>query len=373
MKKIVFLTGSRADYGKIKSVIKKISSCDDFEVYVYVTGMHLLKKYGNTYKEIQKDKIKNIFLSKSIESFDMDIMLAYNILQFSDYVKKIKPDMIFVHGDRIEAMAGAIVGSLNNIYVSHIEGGEITGTIDESIRHSISKLSNYHFVSNESAKKNLLQMGENGENIFVVGSPDIDIMLKNNYNIDKIKKRYNIRFKNYGILIFHPVTTEVNELHNYVRELVDAVIESKLNYIVIYPNNDMGSEIILKEYDRFNDNDKFQKFPSIRFEYFLTLLKNADFIIGNSSLGIRESGIYGIPTINIGSRQNGRYDLNKQKNICCVDNNYKEIKNAIKSIKKYKIRNNIFGSGNSDKKILEILKNNEIWNKHIQKKFVSIW
>lgn len=190
MKKIVFITGTRADYGKIKSVIKMLDNSNTFDVYIYVTGMHLLEKYGSTYIEIQKDGFNNIFLSKRIDnSLSMDEILANNILQFTKFVKNIKPDMIFVHGDRVEAMAGAIVGALNNIYVSHIEGGEISGTIDESIRHAISKLANFHFVSNESSKKNLIQMGEDANNIFIVGSPDIDIMVKNNYDIDYIKKK----------------------------------------------------------------------------------------------------------------------------------------------------------------------------------------
>lgn len=345
MKKIVFITGTRADYGKIKSVIKMLDNSNTFDVYIYVTGMHLLEKYGSTYIEIQKDGFNNIFLSKRIDnSLSMDEILANNILQFTKFVKNIKPDMIFVHGDRVEAMAGAIVGALNNIYVSHIEGGEISGTIDESIRHAISKLANFHFVSNESSKKNLIQMGENANNIFIVGSPDIDIMVKNNYDIDYIKKKYNINFENYAIMIYHPVISEIDFLKNKIKVLVDSIIESDRNYVVIYPNNDMGSDIILEEYKRLIGNDKIIMYPSIRFEYFLTLLKYSDFVIGNSSLGIRESGIYGIPTINVGTRQNGRYDLRTQKNICCVNEKKSEIINAINEIEKYKYKDKMFGN-----------------------------
>ena len=287
MKKIVFVTGSRADYGKIKSIIKILDSDSDFKIYIFVTGMHLLKKYGSTYKEIEKDNFQNIYLSKPIDNkLTMDENLANIILQFSKYVKKIKPDMIFVHGDRVEAMAGAIVGALNDIYISHIEGGEVSGTIDESIRHAISKLSNFHFVSNEKSKKNLIQMGENKNSIYVVGSPDIDVMIKNNFDINYVKKVYDIKFNNYAILIYHPVVTEFASLKNNIKSVVDAIIASKKKYIVIYPNNDRGSEIILSEYKRFKRNSNIKLFPSIRFEYFLTLLKNADFIIGNSSLGI---------------------------------------------------------------------------------------
>ena len=374
MKKIVFITGTRADYGKIKSVIKMLDNSNTFDVYIYVTGMHLLEKYGSTYIEIQKDGFNNIFLSKRIDnSLSMDEILANNILQFTKFVKNIKPDMIFVHGDRVEAMAGAIVGALNNIYVSHIEGGEISGTIDESIRHAISKLANFHFVSNESSKKNLIQMGEDANNIFIVGSPGIDIIVKNNYDIDYIKKKYNINFENYAIMIYHPVISEIDFLKNKIKVLVDSIIESDRNYVVIYPNNDMGSDIILEEYKRLIGNDKIIMYPSIRFEYFLTLLKYSDFVIGNSSLGIRESGIYGIPTINVGTRQNGRYDLRTQKNICCVNEKKSEIINAINEIEKYKYKDKMFGNGDSDKRILKILECDNLWKRNIQKKFISIW
>lgn len=374
MKKIVFITGTRADYGKIKSVIKMLDNSNTFDVYIYVTGMHLLEKYGSTYIEIQKDGFNNIFLSKRIDnSLSMDEILANNILQFTKFVKNIKPDMIFVHGDRVEAMAGAIVGALNNIYVSHIEGGEISGTIDESIRHAISKLANFHFVSNEFSKKNLIQMGEDANNIFIVGSPDIDIMVKNNYDIDYIKKKYNINFENYAIMIYHPVISEIDFLKNKIKVLVDSIIESDRNYVVIYPNNDMGSDIILEEYKRLIGNDKIIMYPSIRFEYFLTLLKYSDFVIGNSSLGIRESGFYGIPTINVGTRQNGRYDLRTQKNICCVNEKKLEIINAINEIEKYKYKDKMFGNGDSDKRILKILECDKLWKRNIQKKFISIW
>ena len=367
MKKIVFLTGTRADYGKLKSVIKELNKDKNFKIYIYVTGMHLLEKYGSTYREIEKDGFDEIFLSTSVpQDLTLDEVLAENILQFTKYIKEIKPDMIIVHGDRVEALAGAIVGAFNNIYVGHIEGGEISGTIDESIRHAISKLANFHFVSNQSSKKNLIQMGEAKEHIFVVGSPDIDIMLRNNYDIKEVKKQYDIPFDNYGIFIYHPVLSEVNQLQKNVKKVVDAIIASKQNYIIIYPNNDVGTDIILEEYKRFNDNPRIKMYPSIRFEYFLTLLKNCSFVIGNSSLGIRETGIYGIPAINIGTRQSGRYDLSVQKNVCCVKENKKEILNAIKEVDGHRYKSKVFGDGKSDKKIHKILKDKNLWKTNIQ-------
>jgi UDP-N-acetylglucosamine 2-epimerase (hydrolysing) len=154
--------------------------------------------------------------------------------------------MIIVHGDRVEALAGAIIGSFNNTLVTHIEGGEISGTIDELIRHAITKLSHIHFVSNKEAEKRLIQMGELKNSIFVIGSPDVDIMYSDNLpSIEETTEHYEIPFDDYSILIYHPVTTELETLGNDINEVVSATIESDRNYIVIYPNNDAGSDIII--------------------------------------------------------------------------------------------------------------------------------
>lgn len=370
----MFLTGTRADYGKIKSVIKKLDESNDFKTYIYVTGMHLNEKFGSTYKAIQKDGFKNIFLSKPIKEYvTMDIALAENIIQFSEYVKMIKPDLILVHGDRLEALAGAIVGAFNNIYVAHIEGGEVSGTIDESIRHAISKLSHFHFVSSGKAKQRLIQMGENKNNIYVVGSPDIDIMLSENLPLlDDVKKYYDIEYESYAILIYHPVTTELSNIKNDTKNLINGLKKTNDNFIAIYPNNDMGNEIIMDEYKKLRTNNKFIFFPSIEFEKFLTLLKNAKYIIGNSSAGIMESGIYGIPSINIGNRQRGRYDNKKVLNIQSINCEENDILNAVNKIENYRIANNFFGRGNSSELILKELCKKSFWNNDVQKIFYDL-
>ena len=249
-KKIVFLTGTRADFGKLKSLIQITQKFDKFDVHIFATGMHLNLLYGATVDEIEKRWFKNIYKFINHDDIEhMDRTLAKTIDGFSHYVKLINPDLIVVHGDRVEALAGAIVGSLNNILVAHIEGGEISGTIDELIRHSVSKLSHIHFVSNEDAKRRLIQMGEIEESIFVIGSPDIDLMnSKNLPSIEEAKKYYDIEFKNYAIAMFHPVTTEYDKIQKYAKDFIDALIDSNFNYVIIYPNNDMGSVEILNEY-----------------------------------------------------------------------------------------------------------------------------
>lgn len=366
------MTGTRADFGKLKSLIDITEKSNEFECFIFVTGMHTLSKYGSTFCEVQKNGYKNIFVfMNQTHTTDPEIILSNTITGFSNFVKEVQPDMIIVHGDRLESLAGAIVGSFNNILTAHVEGGELSGTLDEIIRHSITKLSHIHFVSNKKAKLRLIQLGELESTIFVIGSPDIDIMMNKNLpSLESVKNHYEIPFTDYGILMFHPVTTELDSLENQIKEIVSAVLESGKNFIVIYPNNDTGSTIILNQYQKLKENKKIKIFPSMRFENFLTLLKNADFIIGNSSAGIREAGIYGIPSIDIGTRQQNR---SKNQNIIHVDSKKDLILSAIKKAKNIDPQLNYeFGEGGSNKKFFELLKNSNIWKIRIQKQFIDL-
>lgn len=369
-KKIVFLTATRADFGKLKSLMNFVVNSDLFECYIFVTGMHTLAKYGSTFHEVEGE-YKNVFVyMNQATTTDPEIILSNTIIGFSNFVKEVVPDLIIVHGDRIETLAGAIVGSFNNILVSHIEGGEVSGTLDELLRHAVTKLSHIHFVANEEAKKRLIQMGEVENDIFVIGSPDIDIMKSDKLpTVQEAKAWYEIPFSQYAVLLYHPVTTEIDTLAKDINTVVSAVMESNKNYVVIYPNNDTGSDIILKEYERFRNKKNFRVFPSLRFEFFLTLLQNARFIIGNSSAGVREAEIYGIPAVNIGSRQKNR---TKSKNVINVDNNKEEIIKAISEAEKKKVKPiSHFGAGDSNKKFYEIITSKNIWNIPIQKQFQS--
>lgn len=372
-KKILFITGTRADYGKIKTLMKTMDNMDEFEVFIYVSGMHLLPLYGSTYKEVLKDNYKNVHVAFGQKYSDnMSYNLGDVITDLTGYVLNVKPDMIVVHGDRCDALAGAIVGALNNILVGHIEGGEISGTIDDSIRHAITKFAHLHFVCNEDAKRRLLQMGEDEERIFQIGSPDIDVMLHESLcPVEEVKRYYRIPFSSYAICMYHPVTTEYDVLEQHIRNLLVACKQSGKKYIIVYPNNDLGTEIILNEYRKISEDKQFLCYPSLRFEYFLSLLKNAEFIIGNSSAGIRESGIYGVPAIDVGTRQTGRYDIKKLKNIQHVLENPEEILAAIHKVGKYRITNKIFGDGNSTKTFVEILKQEKTWKINIQKQFID--
>lgn len=368
------MTGTRADYGKMKSLMRILDKSIQFEIYVFVCGMHLSKILGSTYEEVIKDGYENIHVAYGLsQGTDASVNLGNTVSYLSGYVNNIEPDMIIVHGDRMDALAGAVVGALHNIMVGHIEGGELSGTIDESIRHAISKFAHVHFVCTAEAKNRLIQLGEENSRIHIIGSPDIDIMMSEELpRLDEAKNRYNIKFQNYAILMYHPVTTEYDSLGQNIATVTDAVYESGKNYIVIYPNNDLGSEIIIHEYERFvKKQERFMVFPSLRFEYFFKLLKHADFIIGNSSAGIREAGIYGIPAIDIGTRQNGRYHADNSSNIIHVLEDKKKILGAIDKVPKHVSKTQVFGDGNSTKRFYEIIKDKIFWETKIQKHFVD--
>jgi len=369
-KNVLFVTGTRADYGKLKPLISRIILNNNFNVKIFVTGMHLLKEYGNTYIECELDFPGHIdkFINQN-SSDSMDIVLGKTILGFSDYVNENNPDLIIIHGDRIETLACASVGALNNILVAHIEGGEVSGTIDESIRHSVSKLSHIHFVTNIDAKKRLLRMGERIESIKVIGSPEVDLFnSKDLPTISMVRERYEIVYDQYAILLFHPVTTEVNDLKENVKILMDSLIESKRNFVVIHPNNDNGVNIIIEAYSSLSDKKNFKFLPSMRFEYFITLMKNADFIVGNSSAGVREAPQFGLNTINIGSRQNGR---SIASSIINVNFNKKEILSAFDNINTSDtIKVQEFGKGRSCIKFEKELLNDSLWKLKKQKYFI---
>ncbi len=369
-KKIAFLTGTRADFGKMKPLIQILEDHQDFKPYIFVTGMHLLETYGYTLIEVERCGFRNISTFRNdTDEASMDLTLAKTITGFSKFVKEVQPNLIVIHGDRVEALAGAIVGSLNNILVAHVEGGELSGTIDELLRHATSKMSHIHFVANEKAKLLLKQMGELPESIYSIGSPDVDIMFSNTLpDIQTVKTYYNIPFEIYSVAMFHPVTTEHIQMEYYAKEFVKALIKSGKNYVVIYPNNDMGSQTILDAYQLFNGHSNFRVFPSVRFEYFLTLLKHSEFIIGNSSAGVREAPYYGIPTINIGSRQNNR---TFSKAIINSDYTSQEILNSIGLIKNISFpkETNNFGNGNSAEAFLKVLQTDLLWKTNHQKQF----
>ena len=371
-KKILFITATRADFGKLKSLIKITKKSNKFLVYIVVTGMHMIPRFGNTYQEINKFFKSNIVKFKNQKFGDsLEAVLTNTTEKFSKIVKKIKPDLILIHGDRIESLACALVGSLNHILTAHIEGGEVSGNIDDTIRHAVTKLSHIHFVGNNKAKKRVLNMGEKKNSVFTIGSPDMDILLSKKLPpIKFVKKKYGIKFKNYAILLWHPVTSKIYRLKKDTNKLINFVNRYNQNFVVIYSNNDPGTEIIIDGYKKLLKTDKNKIFRSIRFENFVSLLKNSKFIIGNSSSGIYEAPIFAVPAINIGDRQHKRLNSRAIKNLQIESLNKHNINKFLNSYRK--IKKKYFGSGNTDQKFLKEINKSAFWKISTQKYFSDI-
>ncbi|XP_045197267.2 uncharacterized protein LOC123551991 [Mercenaria mercenaria] len=303
---LVFLTCTRADFSKMSPLIHEALKAD-IPVTIWVSGMHLEEEFGSTYMEIVKifssTHAKIVFRPNKSKSMSQRFINTAN-----EFKRWLHPsvEMVFVHGDRIESLACTAVAVLENIKVCHIEGGELSGTIDESLRHAITKLAHIHLVSNECSRLRLLQLGEDEARIRVVGSPEVDAWLDNNVSFSDVKKRYDIVFEEHDfmVLLYHPVTISFDP--HEIKHVVQCCIASESNFVVIKCNNDTNYETILKEYTKFKHNPHFKYLPSLRFEHFVSLIKHSNGLIGNSSVGVRETPVLGIPSLNIGNRQRNR-------------------------------------------------------------------
>ena len=370
-KKVLFLTGTRADFGKLKPLIGALRDTEGFVPQIFVTGMHMLERFGSTWEEVVESGLASVYpFVNQAPGDSMDIVLAKTVTGLSDFVKESSPDLIVVHGDRVEALAGAIVGTLNNIRVAHIEGGELSGTVDEVLRHAVSKLSHWHFVSNEESRVRLMQLGEDDSAIFAIGSPDIDVMDSPALPpMEEAMSHYGLALKDYGILIYHPVTTELESIESSTRIIMDALAKDGRDIIVIESNNDWGSEKIRKVYAEYQGTPSFHFFPSMRFEYFLVILRQAQFMVGNSSAGIREAPHYGVPSINLGSRQHNRVRSDLVLNTEITEQAIVRSLEVAGSLTRTPEKN--FGDGRSVERFVGILQEPQRWGSHIQKQFID--
>jgi UDP-N-acetylglucosamine 2-epimerase (hydrolysing) len=371
--RLLFVTGTRADFGKLKPLIEEVRRSAAFDYSLFVTGMHMLSRYGFTVNEIRRCGYSNIYTfinQDGAVNSQMDLVLGNTIHGLGHYVREFPPDMIIVHGDRIETLAGAIVGALNNVLVAHLEGGELSGTIDGLLRHAVSKMSHLHFVANEEARARLLQLGEAADTVFVIGSPDIDVMLSERLpSICEVAARYEIGFDNYIVALYHPVTSELARLPGNIDAFVNALEQSGQNIVAIYPNNDTGSDVILRALERLAVRANVRMIPSMRFEYFLTLLRHATAIVGNSSAGVREAPVYGVPTVNVGTRQLNRH---RCESILDVPDDSSAILDALNALPSAVVPSLHFGRGDSAKRFVEALTQLELWNTPRQKQFYDL-
>jgi UDP-N-acetylglucosamine 2-epimerase (non-hydrolysing)/GDP/UDP-N,N'-diacetylbacillosamine 2-epimerase (hydrolysing) len=376
MKKILIVTERRADFSKFKPVLNEIKKSKKLDYYLVVTGSHLLKEHGFTINEIKKNGFK-IFKKfhmyskiKDDSGAKMTLGLSKSIFHITKIVQKIKPDIILAGFDIGANLSAAIVGAHMNILVAHMEGGEVTGTIDESIRHATTKFSHIHFVTHKEAKNRLIRMGENPKFIYIVGNPSLD-SIKNikNIPVKNLEKEFSIDLtKPFFLILQHTVTSEIDKIDIYIKKTIDAIKELNLQSLLIHGNADAGSKKILK----LLKQSKIKQYNSLTFEKFINLLSRSTALIGNSSSGIMEAPFLKIPSINIGTRQTGRLHASSVIN---VQYDKLAIKNALKKIlhdknfqNKLKRSKSIYGSGNTAKKIVKILENLDLKKIPIQKR-----
>lgn len=303
---LLFLTGTRADFGKLEPLASAARDAGH-RVSFFVTGMHMMERYGLTKLEVQRmDGVRVHEFLNQRPGDGQDIVLAKTVVGFSDYVTENRPDLVVIHGDRIEALAGALVAATNYIPSAHIEGGEVSGTIDEVFRHCNTKLATHHFVSSADAARRVMIMGEPAEAVHVIGSPELDFHAgPSGVTLDQVRARYAIPFSDYAIAVFHPVTSEQESMGAQAQAFFGALAESGRNFVVIAPNNDPGSEAIFAAIGAL-PAERFRLIPSMRFAHFSELMKNAACMLGNSSAGVREAPFLGVPSLDIGTRQTNR-------------------------------------------------------------------
>lgn len=366
-RKILFLTERRADYSRLKPIMKAVKKSRKLELQLVVTGNHLLKNFGETKKVIDADgfKINAIFpIFKPNDKDDAVHMvkaIGQALIELADVLTRLKPDIVFCGFDLGAHLAAAIAGCHLNIHVAHIQGGEVSGTIDEILRHATTKFAHLHFAATGRSVKRIIKLGENPKYVFNVGSPSLDTIKSIKYSAkNKIFKKYGFDPRK-KLIIFsqHPVTTEVDDVVDQIQNSIKALNYANKKYgaqtLAIYSNNDAGGKRIIK----LLKQSGVKIMPHIIYEDYLRLLKVADVLMGNSSTGIHEAPSFGLPTVNIGSRQQFR---EKGANVVDVDNKEKDIVKAIekslfdkKFINQVKRGKNPYDNGDTAKQVVSIL------------------
>lgn len=367
MRKICYVSGTRADFGLMRSTLLKLDCSDVISLVVVATGMHLDENFGLTVNEIYDSGLNCVRVESDLEDgsrVQMSKALGLQVIGFTNTFAEIEPDLVLLLGDRGEMLAAAIAALHLNIIVAHIHGGEQSGTIDESIRHAISKLSHYHFTTTENAKQRLIKMGEYPKNIYVTGAPGLDDVLGAEIPsrielFEKLKCSGLLSVENNEPLItflFHPVVQDAEEAGNQVTTILKG-LPSNCHLVILLPNADAGGHLIRREIQNFLMSNSFPHVALITHlerSYYLSLLKHTDALVGNSSSGIIEAASFNIEVVNIGDRQAFR---ERNANVCDVDVDTEQVKQAINEAlaRKGKIYSNVYGTGGAGRKITELL------------------
>ena len=374
-RKILYVTGTRADYGLMHEALKLLNSDESIQLDVAVTGMHLMEEFGYSLSEVERDNfnlhiVNQTFLKDDEQS--MSRFIGNLIVDLTKLMTELQPDIVLLLGDRGEMLAGAVVASYLQIPIAHIHGGDVSSTVDDSTRHAITKLSNIHFPATKKSASRIKQMGENPDNIFVVGAPGLDSIIKKKGNIDEdyLKEKYGIE-KEFILVLQHPVSLEFEKSAFQIKQTLDAVTSTDYQVILVYPNADAGGRVMIDKINEYED----KAYKTIPHDDFIGLLGMASILIGNSSSGIIESSSFKLPVINIGTRQQGR---EKAENVIDVSYDKNEILDAINYINSNEYKNklkeciNPYGDGKASERICSILKDIKLTNDLLNKQFFEL-
>ncbi len=360
MRSILYITGTRADYGLMRHTLTTINASSDLSLKLLVTGMHLSPKYGHTVDEIRADEfdIAALVATNLDEGTGQSMATAIGemIVAFTKIMSANRPDIVLVLGDRGEMLAGAIAAIHLNIPIAHIHGGERSGTVDEPVRHAISKLAHFHFVATQEANDRLTHMGENPKHIHIVGAPGIDgILGLASWSRDQLADELELDpARLVALVVFHPVLQEQAAGAIYTRTIISQLLERDVQIVAIMPNSDSGSDHIREVLSQASERGEVRLAAHLPREKFVSWMAVADLMIGNSSAGIIEAASFGTPVVNIGNRQNLR---ERNRNVIDAPPEQRAISDAVDdalSARRFE-RCNVYGDGHAADRITKLL------------------
>jgi UDP-hydrolysing UDP-N-acetyl-D-glucosamine 2-epimerase len=383
-RKVCFVITSFIHYSRNLLILDELKKRKDVELHIIVGGTALLSRYTSKSADVKellkKDGHTNLYdLHFNLEGNDTIVKAkttGLGIIEFTTLFHNINPDIVVVRGDRFEVLSGTLAAAYLGIPVAHIEGGDLSGSIDESVRHAITKLSNIHFATNESAKNRILRLGEDPKYVFNFGSPDVevvDVLEKAKVNFDIKETGSGAIFdlkEGYLMVMYHPDLKDIKNIHLNTKIILKAIHELNIPTLWFWPNVDAGAEDISQELRIFKDEVKGHKIRFMRYlgpREFIFLLKNSLCLVGNSSAGIKESSFLGLPVVNVGNRQNKRLHA---QNVMDVPHDTEKIKKAIlRQIKKGKYTSsNIYYLKGTSKNIARVVATTKLYT---QKTFVE--
>lgn len=380
--KVCVVTGTRAEYGLLKPVMERIKTSNSLTLQVLVTGMHLLPEFGSTIEEIKKDgypiNARVPIVVGGDSKFSMSTSIGLGVISISQALEIIDPDVVLVLGDRYEILAAAIATSYSGKVLAHLCGGDSPkGGYDEYSRHAITKMAHIHFPMTKKSSDRIIRMGENPKNVHVVGYTSLDTILNKKLpNKELLFRKFNLKLDDRLLLVvYHSLSTNPENASNEMQIVLEAITELKHQSLIIYPNVDPGGKRIIEVINKFEEKypQIIQTSKNIPYEEYLSLLKNTDVLVGNSSSGILEAPSLHLPVVNIGPRQAGR---ERSENIIDVDVDKDEIVTAVKIAlfdeqfhSKVKTCVNPFGDGKASKRIVHVLEGLKITSDLITKKF----